>query len=81
MRQPADVSPGAFPSQSAFNVVGLPSPPLQDEDNEVLKGGIEALRGHVLDFPKEAARGAMDRNMDDVDNLVVRSNPGCVYDC
>jgi hypothetical protein len=38
----------------------------------VLRGGIEALRGHVLAFPKEAARGAMDRNMDDVDNLVVR---------
>jgi hypothetical protein len=53
---------------------GLPpaAPPLQDEDDEVLRGGIEALRGHVLAFPKEAARGAMDRNMDDVDNLVVR---------
>ena len=48
------------------------TPPLQDEDDEVLRGGIEALRGHVLAFPKEAARGAMDRNMDDVDNLVVR---------
>ena len=39
-------------------------------------GGLEALRGHVLAFPAKAARGEMDRDMDD-DNLVVRISIGC----
>ncbi len=44
---------------------------MQDEDDADFKGGLEALRGHVLAFPKEGKRGEMDRDMDD-DNLMVR---------
>ncbi len=55
------------PLQSAC----LLPPQGEASDDDDFVGGLDALRSHVLAFPKERKLGAMDRDMDD-DNLVVR---------
>lgn len=67
-----------WPSPDVANLAQPVDLYLQDEEDDDFKGGLEALRGHVLAFPKDAKLGAMDRDMND-DNLMVGKLSAVLY--